>query len=353
MSRLQLTGVRASLGGAPVLRGIDLDVESHALTAILGPSGCGKTTLLRVVAGFVAPDAGTVAVDQDVLAAPGRVVAPEARGIALVPQEGALFPHLDVAGNVAFGIPRRDPRASTAQRVAEVLELVGLVGLAGARPHELSGGQQQRVALARALAPRPRVVLLDEPFAALDAGLRGSLRRDVRAALAAAGSTAILVTHDQDEALSTADSVAVMADGRIVAHDTPERLYASPADLGVARFVGHLVELPAILRDGRADTALGLLEVSDWPDPSGDHAVVGIRPEQLRLTPAGAGIANGRVRHREYFGHDALVQVELTSGPMITVRTLGSTPDGDDVRVEVLGPVRAYALGEPPVTPGR
>src|SRR5690606_19602670 len=209
-------------------------------------------------AGFVAPDAGTVSIDGTVVAGAGVHVPPEKRGVTLVPQEGALFPHLDVAGNIAFGLPRKASRT----RVDELLDLVGLSGMAARRPHELSGGQQQRVALARALAPKPKLVLLDEPFSALDAGLRESVRAQVRRALRLAGTTALLVTHDQDEALSVADSVAVLAGGTVAMHDSPERVYAAPTDLGVARFIGQVVELPARALGREASTALGAVVLS-------------------------------------------------------------------------------------------
>jgi iron(III) transport system ATP-binding protein len=311
---------------------------------VLGPSGCGKTTLLRAVAGFVTPDAGTVVVDDHVVFGPGADVPPERRGVALVPQEGSLFPHLDVAGNVAFGLPRDQRRGS--RRVAEVLELVGLGGYSTRRPDELSGGQQQRVALARALAPNPRLVLLDEPFSALDAGLRGALRSDVRTALAATGATAVLVTHDQDEALSMADTVAVMDDGVVRMHATPEQVYTGPVDLGVARFVGQLVELRAQLEGTRAQTVLG--EVTALPGsrhalPTEAGGVLALRPEQLRLHPEAQGRgAPGRVESVSFHGHDATVAVVLDRpGPdaRLLVRTTGPTATaGDRVRVTAEGP---------------
>ena len=342
MSALEVRGLRASFGETRVLRGVDLDVPEGTLTAVLGPSGCGKTTLLRAVAGFVAPDAGTVVVDNHVLFGPGTDVPPERRGVALVPQEGSLFPHLDVAGNVAFGLPRDQRRGS--RRVAEVLELVGLAGYAKRRPDELSGGQQQRVALARALAPSPRLVLLDEPFSALDAGLRGAVRADVRTALAASGATAVLVTHDQDEALSMADTVAVMDDGVVRMHASPEQVYTGPVDLGVARFVGQLVELPARLDGTSARTALG--DVAALPaerhTASAGAGVLALRPEQLRLHPAdtGAGVP-AQVETVSFHGHDATVAVvlEKPAGARLLVRTTGPTAAvGDRVRVTVEGP---------------
>ena len=344
MSALEVRGLRASFGQTRVLRGVDLDVPEGTLTAVLGPSGCGKTTLLRAVAGFVAPDAGTIVVDNHVLFGAGTDVPPERRGVALVPQEGSLFPHLDVAGNVAFGLPRDQRRGS--RRVAEVLELVGLAGYAKRRPDELSGGQQQRVALARALAPSPRLVLLDEPFSALDAGLRGAIRSDVRTALAATGATAVLVTHDQDEALSMADTVAVMDDGVVRMHASPEQVYTGPVDLGVARFVGQLVELGAELDGTRARTVLG--EVTALPGPrhpacGSGGGVLALRPEQLRLHSfeRGPGAA-GQVESVSFHGHDATVAVVLDApGPdsRLLVRTTGPTASaGDRVRITVEGP---------------
>jgi iron(III) transport system ATP-binding protein len=348
VSALEVRDLRVSFGATEVLRGVDLDVPGGTLTAVLGPSGCGKTTLLRVVAGFVRPGSGTVAVDGHVLSGPGTDVPPERRGIALVPQEGSLFPHLDVAGNVAFGLPRDQRRGSA--RVAEVLELVGLGGLARRRPDELSGGQQQRVALARALAPNPRLVLLDEPFSALDAGLRGSLRSDVRTALAATGATAVLVTHDQDEALSMADTVAVMDDGVVRMHASPEQVYTGPVDLGVARFVGQLVELPARLDGAVARTFLGDVSAVAAARPTASTAdgVLALRPEQLRLHPAGAADGVPAVVETVAFhGHDATVGLllEAAGGPArLLVRTTGPTATvGDHVRVTADGPGLFFA----------
>ncbi|MFN2497394.1 MAG: ABC transporter ATP-binding protein, partial [Pseudonocardiaceae bacterium] len=254
MSELAVRGVVKSFGATTVLRGVDLSVPKGALAAVLGPSGCGKTTLLRVVAGFDRADAGEVVIGGRLVSGPGVAVPPERRRVGMVPQEGALFPHLSVAGNVGFGLPRRQ-RTS---RVAEMLDLVGLGGYGARMPHELSGGQQQRVALARALAPGPALVLLDEPFSALDTGLRAALREDVRRALHATGATAVLVTHDQQEALSTADLVAVLQAGTIVQAGPPAELYQAPRDLDVATFLGEAVLLDAVLRGADvADCALG------------------------------------------------------------------------------------------------
>ena len=245
MSRLQVTGLdRTFAGRAPVraLAGVTVAVESGRLLAVLGPSGCGKTTLLRTVAGMDRPDAGTVQLGERILEGPGVHVTPEHRAIGLVPQEGALFPHLDVARNIAFGLHRL-PRAERAARVERLLHLVDLAGLGRRRPHQLSGGQQQRVALARALAPDPDLVLLDEPFSALDTGLRASIRAEVAATLRAAGTTSVLVTHDQVEAMTMADTLAVMRAGEIVQVGPPHELYRRPVDAWTAGFLGDAVLL--------------------------------------------------------------------------------------------------------------
>ncbi len=226
-SELVLAGLRKSYGDVLAVASVDLEVEAGSICALLGPSGCGKTTTLRLIAGLERPDAGKIAIGERTLNGDGAFVAPERRRIGMVFQDYALFPHLDVAGNVGYGLGRKPDRG----RVAEVLELVGLAGDAGRSVHELSGGQQQRVALARALAPTPELVLLDEPFSNLDASLRDRLRSEVRQILADAGVTALFVTHDQAEALSIADTVAVMNEGLIEQVGTPEEAYSRPAAL--------------------------------------------------------------------------------------------------------------------------
>ena len=238
MTALSVSGVCKSYADTPVLRGVSLAVAPGSLTAILGASGAGKTTLLRIIAGFEPADAGTIELGGQVVdsgQSRGRVP-PERRHIGFVPQDGALFPHLTVHGNVAFGLPRS---ARHGPFVDELLELVGLSALGGRYPHELSGGQQQRVAIARALAPRPRLVLLDEPFASLDASLRATVRAEVLGALRAVGTTGVLVTHDQDEALSVADYVAVLRDGVITQAGPPREVYCAPADPWTAGFSRH------------------------------------------------------------------------------------------------------------------
>ena len=225
MRQVAVTGLHKAFGAHPVLTGVDLEVPAGSLTAILGPSGSGKTTLLRLMAGFERLDVGTIVIGDVLVDSPGGYVAPERRRIGYVPQEGNLFPHLTVAGNVGFGLTARERRGGKGVKVDAMLEKVGLAGFGRRYPHQLSGGQQQRVALARALAIEPAVVLLDEPFASLDASLRVGLRADVQEIFRRAGTTAVLVTHDQDEALSTADRVAVLRDGKIAQCAPPEDLY--------------------------------------------------------------------------------------------------------------------------------
>ncbi|HEU4350015.1 MAG TPA: ABC transporter ATP-binding protein [Actinoplanes sp.] len=347
MTTLTVTGLTKSYGRTRVLRGVDLVVPQGSLTAILGPSGCGKTTLLRLVAGFADPDAGTIALDDRVVYRPGHSTPPQHRGIGYVPQEGALFPHLTVAANVAFGLTggrRRDPA-----RIARLLHLVGLpAGLTSRYPHELSGGQQQRVALARALAPEPALVLLDEPFSSLDAALRDGTRRAVAAALRAAGATAVLVTHDQSEALSLADQIGVMRDGRLAQLDNPVTVYTRPADTDTAAFVGEAILLPAAVRDGHASCALGALPVAGPATPGPAMAL--IRPEQLVLHPDATAGVPATVTDITYYGHDTAVHLVLApDGPAITARIGGQALPlrGMAVGVTVSGPVTTYPGREP------
>ncbi|RUW83117.1 ABC transporter ATP-binding protein, partial [Mesorhizobium sp. M1E.F.Ca.ET.063.01.1.1] len=260
MSFLELNDVAKYYGKVAALAGVDLTVESGSRTAIVGPSGCGKTTLLRLIAGFEAPDRGRIALDGKVLANGGAAVPAYRRGIGVVAQDGALFPHLTIADNIGFGMARGEDK-----RMERIVELAYIVGLDKAvlkrRPHELSGGQQQRVALARAMAMKPRLMLLDEPFSALDTGLRASMRKAVAELLEEAGITTILVTHDQAEALSFASQVAVMRDGLFSQVGTPRELYFQPKDRMVAEFLGDAIIVPAKIADGFAISPLGRIAV--------------------------------------------------------------------------------------------
>jgi iron(III) transport system ATP-binding protein len=340
---VRLEGVEKSFGETRAVAGVDLELGGGELVAVLGPSGCGKTTLLRLIAGFEAPDAGRITVGGEVVAGEGRAVAPERRRIGMVFQDYALFPHLRVEANVAFGLARRaaDERRELTRRA---LQLVGLAGNAGRYPHELSGGERQRVALARALAPQPDVVLLDEPFSSLDATLRADLRREVERILRDAEATALLVTHDQEEALSLADRVAVMRDGRIQQDGTPEEVYGRPTDRWVTRFLGDAEVLPGTAANGAVDCELGRFPIP--AEIEGEVDVV-IRPESVALgqgrAPRGDRSHEGVVVAREYYGHDQLVVVELPSGRKVRSRSIGFPiwHAGDHVRVWVDGPVNA------------
>jgi iron(III) transport system ATP-binding protein len=345
MSRraLSIVGLRKSFGGPPVLDALDLEVAHGSLTAVLGPSGCGKTTLLRLIAGFERAELGTIRVAGRVVSGERTHVAPEQRGVGFVAQEGALFPHLDVAANVAFGLPRAERRSG---RVRELLELVGLADLAKRRPHELSGGQQQRVALARALAPSPQLVLLDEPFDALDAGLRTQVRAEVRSVLRDSGATALLVTHDQEEALSLADVVAVMRDGAIVQAADPQTLYRDPIDAELASFLGEAVLLAGELHAGHADTALGRLPTRGANGLATTHGSVMLRPEQILCREPVAGAPRGRVLATQFYGHDATARIALADPtcPEITARAAGHRLPavGEEVSLVVEGTAIAY-----------
>jgi iron(III) transport system ATP-binding protein len=345
VTTLTIRGLHAAYGRTEVLHGVDLTVPSGSTTAILGPSGCGKTTLLRVVTGFQEPTAGSVLLDSQTVAGDGAWVPAERRRIGYVAQEGNLFPHLSVAANVAFGLPRADRRDTA--RVARLLDLVGLSpSLMQRRPDQLSGGQQQRVAIARALAPRPQLVVLDEPFSSLDTGLRASTREAVAEALHHERVTVVLVTHDQAEALSFADQVAIMHDGSFSQVGSPIEVYGSPADRRSAEFLGEAQFVVGSARGGRVRCALGDL-VLDGPVADGPVEVL-VRPEQLRLS-AVAGTHRASVVTTTYFGHDALVGLELESSEdhaalRLTARVHGldAPPVGAVVEVGVAGPVRAF-----------
>ena len=311
---VEVSRLSRSFGLTEAVDDVTLEVRTGEIFGVLGPSGSGKTTLLRLIAGFERPEAGTVTVGGTVVASDTTWVQPERRRIGMVFQDYALFPHLTVERNVAFGLPR-----GAHAEVQRALELVGLQHKTDRHPHELSGGERQRVALARALAPGPDVVLLDEPFSSLDASLRGELRREVELILRDAGATAILVTHDQEEALTLADRLALMRDGRIVQVGAPEEVYAQPAERWAAQFVGEVNVLPGVLRGDAVHTELGSF---DLVCPAGGMAQgsvhIAVRPEQLEFR-AGRE-PNAEVVEREFRGHDVLYRLRHQAGRTLLVQ---------------------------------
>ena len=307
---IRIEGVERWYGEVAALAGVDLELGHGEIVALLGPSGCGKTTLLRTIAGFERPDAGTVAIEGRCVAGGGAWVNPEARGIGMVFQDYALFPHLTVADNVGFGLPRRD----RARRVPALLAIVDLCGLGGRYPAELSGGQQQRVALARALAPAPEIVLLDEPWSNVDPQLRATLREEVEAVLRPLGVTAILVTHDREEAFGLADRIALMRDGRIERVGTPEELYFAPGTRWAAEQLGAGNVLAGHVDQAGVRTPLGTFAAEG---PSGAVEVL-VRPELVALAVDPDG--DGEVVGREFRGHDVFYRVRLEGLELVSQR---------------------------------
>ena len=340
MSQLTLTALNKSFGANAVVKSFDLTMADGEFISLLGPSGCGKTTVLRMVAGFETPTSGRIAIDgADVTALP-----PARRKIGMMFQSYALFPNLSVAGNVAFGLKVAGVgRAETEARVAEMLKMVGLAGFGARYPWQLSGGQQQRVALARAIAPRPKVLLLDEPLSALDAKIRVSLRSEIRAIQRSLGISTLFVTHDQEEAMAMSDRVVVMAHGRAEQVGRPDEIYNRPASRTVAEFIGALNLVPATLRDpdlGLCDTPAGPLALGrPLNRPSGSALALAIRPEALRPTGAGeTALFATRVLARDFLGPIIRLKAEAQGGLALTVdcfnREGAAIPEvGQDLRL--------------------
>jgi iron(III) transport system ATP-binding protein len=315
---LELSNVTKQFGGETVIDDLSLTVREGEIVTLLGPSGCGKTTTLRLIAGLDRPDAGVVTLDgEPVSGGDGRFVPPEERGVGVVFQDFALFPHLTAAENVAFGLQDFD-EAERDRRVDELLDLVGLTAQRESYPDELSGGQQQRVALARSLAPEPDVILLDEPFSNLDVDLRKRMRDEVRRILTEAGVTAVSVTHDQEEALSISDRVAVVHDGRIEQVGEPEEVFQAPRSRFVAGFLGHASFLPGRVCGTSVQTALGPVPRDQIhglaPEYDDTDVDVLVRPDDVHAHPAPGGAGDGVVVGRRYLGPTILYEVRLPSG---------------------------------------
>jgi len=365
-SHLDISEVTKNFGSQAVLKGVNLSVARGGTTAIVGPSGSGKTTLLRLIAGFEHPNTGSISLNGNPVAGDGVRVPAHRRHVGYVAQDGALFPHLTVGQNVAFGLDagkldggRRVVRA----RVEELLDMVSLdPAMAKRRPHQLSGGQQQRVALARALAREPELMLLDEPFSALDAGLRVATRRAVAKVLNAAGVTTILVTHDQAEALSFADQVAIMRGGRLAQIGNPFVVYTRPADRATAEFLGEAVILDAWMEGSLATCSLGGIAVRR--PPAQGRVQLMLRPEQIRIAPDGP--IRGVVVDTDYFGPETTVRIQLGAytaqdgagqgqshrypggGEIITIRHWNAsiTRPGTELCLRVVGEGVAFPVGE-------
>jgi iron(III) transport system ATP-binding protein len=308
--RLERVTKRFAPGNRPAVDELTLTLDSGEIVVLLGPSGCGKTTTLRLIAGFEQPDAGLIEIRGQVMAGPGRWVPPEQRGVGIVFQDYALFPHLTVSENVTFGLHQMN-RAVREKWVSEILALVGLREFIHRYPHELSGGQQQRVAVARALAPAPSLILLDEPFSNLDADLRAQMRDEVGRVLRETGTTAILVTHDQEEAFTLANRVGVLNNGRLEQFDAPEIVYHYPATRFVAEFVGAADFIPGRVTPDGIETELGLVPNPDGV-PVGRSVEVMIRPDDITFTPDPNG--NATIVRRYFRGSENLYCLRLPSG---------------------------------------
>ncbi|VVM65126.1 Fe(3+) ions import ATP-binding protein FbpC [Pseudomonas fluorescens] len=356
MNALELHSLSKSYGAHRALENVSLSIPAGSRTVIVGPSGSGKSTLLRMIAGFEFPDSGRVTLNGQTLVDATHEVPAHQRQIGYVPQDGALFPHMSVAANIGFGLSIRGARKQ--QRIAELMDSVALdASMAKRWPHELSGGQQQRVALARALAQQPRLMLLDEPFSALDTGLRTAMRKLVAQLLADAGVTTLLVTHDQSEALSFADQLAVMRGGELVQSGHPLDLYRYPGDEQTALFLGEAVVMPARIEAGWAHCDLGRIPVNNHRNNR--CAQIMLRPEQLQLAsfvPDTAQVAGCRavVTERDFSGNTCTLTVELEPlksghqpGRSLMVRSSGlyAPPTGSAVHVSTIG--HAHVLSEP------
>lgn len=344
MTLLQLTSLTRTYGPVTALDRVSLSVPAGSRTAIVGPSGCGKTTLLRLIAGFDRPDAGSIAFDGQVLADNAGHMPAHKRGIGIVAQDGCLFPHLTVLQNIGFGM--RTDRAAKQDRATELMDMVGLDrAMLSRRPDQLSGGQQQRVALARALARSPRLILLDEPFSALDTGLRAATRKAVTEVLTAAGITTLLVTHDQGEALAFADQVVVMRTGRFVQVGDPREVYSRPVDATTAVFLGEAIVLPAEIREGVANCPLGLIAV-DNADRQG-RADIMLRPEQVLVTANGdevGGGVSGTISEITFCGPTSDVRIALADGFSFRIEIPSREPlsVGDTITIIVYGTAHVF-----------
>ena len=336
MKALEVEKISKRFNGTEVVKNFSLEAEAGEFITLLGPSGCGKTTSLRLLAGFERPDSGSIKIAGEVVAGKGQYLPAEKRRVGMVFQDYALFPHVNVLDNIGFGLQGKEKQ----KRAKEMLHLVGLDGFGERMPHELSGGQQQRVALARALAPQPKVMLLDEPFSNLDTSLRQQVRGEVRHILREAGTTTLFVTHDQEEALSLSDRVAVMFEGEIAQLGSPFELYTRPNSRKVAAFIGEANFVKAEAYGNRAQCGLGELRLLS---PKHGSVELLIRPDMLNLLPTDEGTP-AVITWREYYGHNQRVGLRLVDGTNLVARTDTQIiyKIGEQIRVSVYAPLLAF-----------
>ena len=345
MTSLSISHLNVNFGSRTVISDLSFDLREGEIASLLGPSGCGKTTLLRAIAGLIQPTSGTIRFGSQLVGVSSVVLPPHKRGTGYVPQQGALFPHLTVAKNIAFGLDRSTHSKSEISKITgEMISLIGMKGFEDRLPSQLSGGQQTRVALARALAIKPKLILLDEPFSALDAVLRDELRTEVVGLLRELGSTAILVTHDREEALVSSDRVILMRDGKVAQNGTLEEVYEAPISPEIAASTGDVLILPAE-KSGNGETfyPLSLQGVSHAESATG---FVVIRPEEIRVSASADQGVQGSLVHIDYYGHDAMLTVEIAqSTTPIKARVAGPADFtvGQKVYLQHVGPVRYFS----------
>ena len=345
MTSLSISHLSVKLGEREIISDLSFDLRQGEIASLLGPSGCGKTTLLRAIAGLIQPTGGTIRFGSQLVGVSSVVLPPNKRGTGYVPQQGALFPHLNVAKNISFGLDREIyTKKQISEITEEMINLIGLPGFENRLPSQLSGGQQTRVALARALAIKPKLILLDEPFSALDAVLRDELRSEVVGLLRKLGSTAILVTHDREEALVSSDRVVLMRSGRVVQDGTPEEVYEAPISPEIAASTGDVLVLAAQkLTDGQTRYPLSLSGIAEL---GSDTGYVVIRPEEIQVSSTSVDGIEGSLIHIDYYGHDAMLTVEVLNSPTpIKARVVGPTQFvlGQKVYLKHIGPVRYFA----------
>lgn len=347
MTSLDVSHLSVNFGDRTVIDDLSFNLKEGEIASLLGPSGCGKTTLLRAIAGLLKPREGTIRFGSQLVGVSTVVLPPHKRRTGYVPQQGALFPHLNVAKNIAFGLDKKEFSAQEINTtVSQMLSLIGMSGYENQMPTELSGGQQTRVALARALAVKPKMVLLDEPFSALDAELRNELRSEVVALLRKQGTTAILVTHDREEALVSSDKVVLMRDGKIAQYGTPEEVYESPISPAVAVSTGDaLILMAQQASDGKTRYAISSLE-SESKIAMASNGYVVIRPEEISVSKNSALGVAGTLIQLDYYGHDAMLVIKLENGSEIIRARVAGPMDfevGDLVKVEHRGPIRFFS----------